>query len=77
MFLITNDLLEHSNTVLKIMISFISIDGNGIFITGTWKMNVNDTKRNFPSLESKLNFNHKIDANGKGISITILKAKCC
>jgi hypothetical protein len=44
--------------------------------TGSWKMNVNDTKRNFPSLD-KLNFNHKIDANGKVVLATILKAKCC
>jgi hypothetical protein len=58
------------------MISFISIDGRNGFYTGTWKMNVNDTKRNFPSLD-KLNFNHKIDANGKVVLATILKAKCC
>ena len=49
--------------------------GMGFSIAGTWKMNVNDTKRNFPSLESKLNFNHKIDANGKVVFATILKAK--
>jgi hypothetical protein len=35
---------QHSNTVLKIMISLISI--SMISIAGTWKMNVNDTKRN-------------------------------
>ncbi|MDI6050980.1 metallophosphoesterase [Flavobacterium sp. XS2P24] len=54
--------------------SFPSI-GMGFSIAGTWKMNLNDAKRNFPSLESKLNFNHKIDANGKVVLATILKGK--
>ncbi|HEX9151360.1 MAG TPA: ShlB/FhaC/HecB family hemolysin secretion/activation protein, partial [Flavobacterium sp.] len=49
--------------------------GMGFSIAGSWKMNLNDTKRNFPSLESKLNFNHKIDANGKLVLATIVKAK--
>ncbi|MFV8325457.1 metallophosphoesterase [Flavobacterium sp. ZS1P14] len=49
--------------------------GMGFSIAGSWKMNLNDTKRNFPSLESKLNFNHKIDANGKIVLATIVKAK--
>jgi hemolysin activation/secretion protein len=49
--------------------------GMGFSIAGSWKMNINDTKRNFPELESKLNFNHKIDANGKLVLATILKSK--
>nr|WP_314896018.1 metallophosphoesterase [uncultured Flavobacterium sp.] len=49
--------------------------GMGFSIAGSWKMNLNDTKRNFPTLESKLNFNHKIDTNGKVVLATILKAK--
>lgn len=49
--------------------------GMGFSIAGSWKMNINDTKRNFPELESKLNFNHKIDANGKVVLATILKSK--
>ncbi len=49
--------------------------GMGFSIAGSWKINLNDTKRNFPTLESKLNFNHKIDANGKIVLATILKAK--
>ncbi|MFV7236361.1 metallophosphoesterase [Flavobacterium sp. ZB4R12] len=49
--------------------------GMGFSIAGSWKMNLNDTKRNFPTLESKLNFNHKIDTNGKIVLATILKAK--
>jgi hypothetical protein len=49
--------------------------GVGFSIAGTWKMNLEDTRRNFPALESKLNFNHKIDAKGKVVLATILKAK--
>lgn len=49
--------------------------GMGFSIAGTWKINLEDTKRNFPALESKLNFNHKIDANGKLVFATILKGK--
>ena len=49
--------------------------GMGFSIAGSWKMNLDDTKRNFPTIESKLNFNHKIDANGKLVIATILKAK--
>ncbi|MFV8342789.1 metallophosphoesterase [Flavobacterium sp. XS2P39] len=49
--------------------------GMGFSVAGSWKMNLEDTKRNFPTLESKLNFNHKIDANGKFVLATILKAK--
>jgi hypothetical protein len=36
----------------------------GFSIGGSWKMNLNDSKRNFPTIESKLNFNHKIDSKG-------------
>ncbi len=54
--------------------SFPSI-GMGFSIAGTWKMNLNDPNRNFPFIESKLNFNHKIDANGKVVLATILRAK--
>ena len=49
--------------------------GFGFSVAGSWKMNLNDTQRNFPTLESKLNFNHKIDANGKVVLATILKSK--
>ena len=49
--------------------------GMGFSIAGTWKMNLDDTKRNFPAIESKLNFNHKIDANGKLVLATILRGK--
>jgi hypothetical protein len=49
--------------------------GMGFSVAGTWKMNLDDNRSNFPALESKLNFNHKIDAKGKVVLATILKAK--
>ena len=49
--------------------------GMGFSIDGGWKININDTKRNFPIIESKLNFNHRIDSKGKLILATLLKAK--
>ncbi|PKB18289.1 metallophosphoesterase [Flavobacterium sp. 5] len=49
--------------------------GFGFSLAGSWKMNVNDTKANFPTLETKLNFNHKIDADGQLVLATILKSK--
>ncbi|MEM8522536.1 metallophosphoesterase [Flavobacterium sp. PL12] len=49
--------------------------GMGFSMTAGWKTNLSDGKRNFPMLESKLNFNHKIDANGKVVFATIFKAK--
>jgi hypothetical protein len=49
--------------------------GMGFSLSGTWKINFNDTKRNFPAIESTLNFNHKIDSNGKIVLATLLKGK--
>lgn len=49
--------------------------GMGFSIAGSWKMNMDNAKRNFPSVESKLSFNHKIDADGKIVLATLLKAK--
>ena len=49
--------------------------GMGFSIAGTWKMNLEDVKRNFPAIESKLNFNHKIDAEGKLVLASIMRAK--
>jgi hypothetical protein len=46
--------------------------GMGFSIGGSWKMNLNDSKRNFPTIESKLNFNHKIDSKGIVLA-TLLK----
>jgi hemolysin activation/secretion protein len=44
-------------------------------VAGSWKMNVGETKNNFPSLDAKINFNHKIDAKGQFVLATILKTK--
>lgn len=49
--------------------------GMGFSIGGSWKINLNDRKRNFPTLESKLNFNHKIDSKGKLVLATLIKGK--
>ncbi len=49
--------------------------GMGFSVAAAWKVNLQDTKRNFPSIEGKLNFNHKIDANGKLVLATLLKGK--
>ena len=49
--------------------------GMGFSVIGSWKINLQDSRKNFPSIESKLNFNHKIDAQGKWVLATIMKAK--
>ena len=49
--------------------------GMGFSIDGGWKININESKRNFPTIESKLNFNHRIDSKGKLVLATLFKAK--
>ncbi|AWG21806.1 metallophosphoesterase [Flavobacterium faecale] len=49
--------------------------GMGFSVIGSWKTNLDDTRTNFPTFESKLNFNHKIDASGRIVLATIVKAK--
>jgi hypothetical protein len=49
--------------------------GMGFSIAGSWKINLKDTKNNFPTIEAKLNFNHKLDKNGKLVLATLLKGK--
>ncbi|AOC95731.1 Calcineurin-like phosphoesterase [Flavobacterium anhuiense] len=49
--------------------------GMYFMIAGTWTTNLDDTKKNFPTLESVLGFTHKIDHNGKLILATYLKGK--
>ncbi|MES2239915.1 MAG: metallophosphoesterase [Bacteroidota bacterium] len=49
--------------------------GMGFMIAANWKMNLDNSKQNFPALESKINFNHKIDRQGKIVLATLLKAK--
>jgi hypothetical protein len=59
---------------MKTMITVFPTMGMGFSIGGR-KMNLNDSKRNFPTIESKLNFNHKIDSKGKLVLATLLKGK--
>ncbi|KDN56357.1 metallophosphoesterase [Flavobacterium seoulense] len=49
--------------------------GMGFLISANWKTNLDDSKQNFPTLESKINFNHKIDKQGKIVLATLLKGK--
>lgn len=49
--------------------------GFGFSVAGSWKINVGETKSNFPALDAKINFNHKIDAKGHFVLATILKTK--
>ena len=49
--------------------------GFGFSVAGSWKMNVGETKNNFPALDAKINFNHKIDAKGQLVLATIVKSK--
>ncbi|WP_418263454.1 metallophosphoesterase [Flavobacterium faecale] len=49
--------------------------GMGFSLIGSWTTNLNESRKNFPSIESKLNFNHKIDAQGKWVLASLLKAK--
>ncbi len=49
--------------------------GFGFSVVGSWKLNVGETKNNFPTLDAKINFNHKIDSKGQFVLATILKTK--
>lgn len=49
--------------------------GFGFSVAGSWKMNVDHTQINFPTLDAKVNFNHKIDSKGQFVLATILKSK--
>ncbi|MFW0738064.1 metallophosphoesterase [Flavobacterium sp. T12S277] len=49
--------------------------GVTFMISATWLANLNETKQNFPTLESLLGFTHKIDSNGKLVLATLLKGK--
>jgi hypothetical protein len=74
MFLTISYLLSKYKNILIIMTTPLSYNRMG-FYNSSWKINLEDTKRNFPTIESKLNFNHKIDANGKLVLATLLKGK--
>lgn len=49
--------------------------GMGFSISAAWLMNVEETNRNFPTFEAKLNFSHKIDPDGKLVLGTLFKGK--
>jgi hypothetical protein len=49
--------------------------GMGFLISAGWKMNLNESKKNFAELEAKWNFNHKLDRNGKLVFATLFKGK--
>lgn len=49
--------------------------GMAFVIEASWTANLEDTKQNFPTLESILGFTHKIDKNGKLILATYVKGK--
>ena len=49
--------------------------GFGFSVAGSWKVNIGEPKNNFPALDAKINFNHKIDSKGQFVLATILKTK--
>ena len=49
--------------------------GISFMMSGTWLTNLEESKQNFPTLESLLSFTHKIDHNGKLVLATAFKAK--
>nr|WP_315223205.1 metallophosphoesterase [uncultured Flavobacterium sp.] len=49
--------------------------GIGFMMSATWLVNLENTKQNFPTLESLLSFTHKIDHNGKLVLATAFKGK--
>lgn len=66
----------------KLQYSFENYDNNsnptlgmGFSVAAGWKVNLNETQRNFTELEAKLNFNHKLDKNGKLVFATLFKGK--
>ncbi|MBF4487250.1 metallophosphoesterase [Flavobacterium sp. CSZ] len=49
--------------------------GVAFMASATWLSNLDNTKQNFPTIESFLGFTHKIDHNGNLVLATILKGK--
>jgi hypothetical protein len=49
--------------------------GIAFAIEASWTANLEDTKQNFPSVESLLGFTHKIDKNGKLILASYIQGK--
>ncbi|KAF2332579.1 metallophosphoesterase [Flavobacterium daemonense] len=56
---------------------FVAKPTLGIYFmaSGTWTTNLEETQKNFPTLESILGFTHRIDHNGKLVLATFLKTK--
>lgn len=79
----TSDVFETKKfTGAKLQYGFENYDstsnptmGMGFSVAAAWLMNVEETARNFATYEAKLNFNHKIDANGKLVLGTLFKGK--
>ncbi|WP_163399383.1 metallophosphoesterase [Flavobacterium fluviatile] len=49
--------------------------GIGFMIAGSWLANLDNSKQNFPTIESNLSFVHKIDSHGKLVFATLFKTK--
>jgi hypothetical protein len=49
--------------------------GMGFMISGSWLTNLDNSKQNFPTVESNLSFVHKIDSQGKLVFATLFKTK--
>ncbi|MFH6999861.1 metallophosphoesterase [Flavobacterium sp. FlaQc-57] len=49
--------------------------GIAFMASAAWMTNLDDTKQNFPTIESFLGITHKIDHNGKLVLATLLKGK--
>ncbi|MFB9110872.1 metallophosphoesterase [Flavobacterium gyeonganense] len=49
--------------------------GMGFMISGSWLTNLDNSKQNFPTVESSLSFVHKIDSHGKLVFATLFKTK--
>ncbi|GAA3750260.1 metallophosphoesterase [Flavobacterium ginsengisoli] len=81
--IVNSDVFDSQNYgSLKVKYQFKNSDfaakptlGMAFMIAATWTANLDDTKKNFPTLESFLGFTHKIDHNGKLILATYVKGK--
>ncbi|MRX37962.1 metallophosphoesterase [Flavobacterium sp. LC2016-23] len=49
--------------------------GMAFMVMASWTTNLDDTKQNFPAIESALGFTHRIDHSGKLILATYVKGK--
>lgn len=49
--------------------------GMGFLISGGWRMNLKESRKNFPELEAKWHINHKIDKDGNLVLATLFKGK--